>query len=110
MQSWWYITIAIVGEVLGTSALKSANNFTNPLPSLVVVVGYGLAFYFLSLALKTIPVGLAYAVWAGLGIVLVALIAWVVHGQALDAWAFLGIALIVAGVLVLNLLSRTSVH
>lgn len=110
MQSWWYIFIAIVGEVVGTSALKSANNFTNPIPSVVVVLGYGIAFYFLALALKTIPVGLAYAVWAGLGIVLVALIAWIVHGQALDFWAFIGIALIVGGVLVLNLLSKVSTH
>lgn len=110
MQSWWYIFIAIVGEVVGTSALKSANNFTNPIPSVVVVLGYGIAFYFLALALKTIPVGLAYAVWAGLGIVLVALIAWIVHGQALDFWAFIGIVLIVGGVLVLNLLSKVSTH
>lgn len=110
MQSWFYILIAIVGEVLATSALKSANNFTNLAPSALVVLGYGIAFYFLSLALKTIPVGLAYAVWAGLGIVLVALIAWIVHGQALDAWAFIGIALIVAGVLVLNLLSKVNAH
>ena len=110
MQGWLFIAIAILAEVIGTSALKSANQFTNPVPSIVVVLGYGVAFYFLSIALKTIPVGLAYAAWAGLGVVLVALIAWIVHGQALDGWAFVGIALIVAGVLVLNLLSKVNIH
>lgn len=72
--------------------------------------GYGLAFYFLSLALKSIPVGIAYAVWAGLGIVLVAAIAWIFHGQKLDLWAFVGMGLIVSGVAVLNLLSKVSAH
>jgi small multidrug resistance pump len=105
MKNWLFLAIAICGEVVATSALKSSQGFTRLVPSLVVVTGY-----FLSLALKAIPVGIAYAVWAGLGIVLVAGIAWLFHGQKLDAWAFVGIGLIVGGVAVLNLLSRVSAH
>ena len=110
MKNWLFLAVAIVGEVVATSALKSSEGFTKLVPSAVVVVGYGVAFYFLSLAVKSIPVGIAYAVWAGLGIVLVAGIAWLLHGQKLDAWAFVGIGLIVSGVAVLNLLSKTSAH
>ncbi len=77
MKNWLFLAIAIFGEVVATSALKSSHGFTKLVPSVVVVAGYGLAFYFLSLALKSIPVGIAYAVWAGLGIVLVAAIAWI---------------------------------
>lgn len=110
MKNWLFLAIAIFAEVIATSALKSSEGFTRLVPSAVVVVGYGVAFYFLSLVLKFIPVGIAYAVWSGLGIVLVAAIAWIVHGQKLDAWAFVGIGLIVSGVAVLNLLSKTSAH
>ncbi len=110
MKSWLFLAIAITGEVIGTSALKSSAGFSKLLPSVVVVAGYGVAFYFLSLSLKAIPMGIAYAVWAGLGIVLIAAIAWVVHGQRLDAWGFVGMGLIIGGVLVLNLLSKTSAH
>lgn len=110
MKNWLFLAAAILGEVVGTSALKSSNGFSNLVPSIVVVVGYGVAFYFLSLALKSIPVGIAYAIWAGLGIVLVAAIGWVVHGQKLDFWAFVGIGIIVCGVAVLNLLSKVSTH
>ena len=110
MKSWLFLAVAIIGEVVATSALKSSDGFTKLAPSAVVVVGYGVAFYFLSLALKSIPVGIAYAVWAGLGIVLVAGIAWLLHGQKLDAWALVGIGLIVSGVAVLNLLSKVSAH
>lgn len=108
MKNWLFLAVAIVAEVVATSALKSSSGFTRLVPSVVVVVGYGFAFYFLSLALKTIPVGIAYAVWAGLGIVLVAAIAWIVHGQKLDFWALVGTGLIVSGVIVLNLLSSSS--
>ncbi|MBP7658130.1 MAG: Qac family quaternary ammonium compound efflux SMR transporter [Pseudoxanthomonas sp.] len=110
MKSWLFLAVAIIGEVAATSALKSSDGFTKLAPSAVVVVGYGVAFYFLSLALRSIPVGIAYAVWAGLGIVLVAGIAWLLHGQKLDAWALVGIGLIVSGVAVLNLLSKVSAH
>ncbi len=110
MNNWLLLAIAIVGEVAATSALKSSDGLTRLVPSVVVVVGYFVAIYCLSLALESIPVGIAYAIWAGLGIVLVAAIAWVLHGQKLDMWAFVGIGLIVSGVAVLNLLSRANVH
>lgn len=110
MKSWLFLGIAIVAEVFATSSLKESEGFTRLVPSLVVVAGYSVAFYFLSLSLKTIPVGVAYAVWAGLGIVLIALVGWVVFGQKLDAAAVLGMALIVGGVLVINLFSRTASH
>lgn len=110
MNNWLFLAIAILGEVVATSALKSSEGFTKLVPSVVVVVGYGIAFYLLSLALNTIPVGIAYAVWAGLGIVLVTLVAYIMHGQQLDFWAIVGIGLIVSGVAVLNLLSKTAVH
>ncbi|MFV0478228.1 MAG: Qac family quaternary ammonium compound efflux SMR transporter [Parahaliea sp.] len=110
MKSWLFLAVAILGEVIATSMLKSSEGFTKPVPSIVVVIGYGIAFYFLSLALKSIPTGIAYAVWAGLGIVLVAAIDWMFHGQRLDLWAFIGMGLIVGGVVVLNLLSKISGH
>lgn len=110
MKSWIFLAIAIIGEVIATSALKSSEGFSKWMPSVVVVVGYGFAFYFFSLAMKTIPVGIAYAVWAGLGIVLIAAVAWLMHGQKLDAWAFVGMGLILSGVAVLNLLSKSSAH
>lgn len=110
MNAWIYLTIAILAEVIGTSALKSSEGFTRLWPSVTVVIGYGLAFWMLSLTLKTIPVGIAYAVWAGAGIVLVALIGWVLFQQKIDTMGMLGIALIISGVLVLNLFSKSSLH
>ena len=103
-----YLALAIVAEVVATSALKATHGFTRLVPSLVVVVGYAIAFYMLSMVLRTIPVGIAYAIWAGLGIVLVALVGIVVYGQRPDLPAVLGIALIVAGVVVIQLFSRVS--
>ncbi|HEY9103864.1 multidrug efflux SMR transporter [Chitinimonas sp.] len=107
---WLYLLIAILAEVAATSALKLSEGFSRPWPSLVVVAGYGVAFYFLSLTLRSIPVGIAYAVWSGVGVVLIASIGWLWFGQKLDLPAILGMGLIVAGVLVLNLCSRTSGH
>ena len=104
---WLYLGIAIVAEVLATSTMKATQGFTRPLPSLVVVLGYALAFYFLSLTLRTLPVGVAYAIWSGVGIALVSLIAWLAYGQALDGPAVLGMALIAAGIVVLNVFSRS---
>ena len=109
-MNWLYLGIAIVAEVIATSALKSAEGFTRLAPSLVVLVGYITAFYFLSLTLKTIPVGLAYAIWSGVGIVLIALIGWLVLGQPLDIPALIGIGLIIAGVIVINGFSRSVAH
>ena len=104
-MSYLYLAIAILAEVIGTSALKAAEGFTRPLPSLVVAVGYGTAFYFLSLALKVIPVGIAYAIWSGVGVALITLIGWIVFKQRLDAPALAGLALIVAGVVVIQVFS-----
>lgn len=105
-----YLTIAIVAEVIATSALKASDGFTRIGPSIIVAVGYGTAFYFLSLVLKSVPVGVAYAVWSGAGIVLIALIGWLALKQPLDLAAILGIALIVSGVLVIQLFSRATPH
>lgn len=105
-----YLTIAIIGEVIGTSSLKAAEGFTRLWPSLMVVAGYIVAFYFLSLTLKYLPIGTAYAVWSGLGIVLVATAGWLIFGQKIDAWGAVGMALIIAGVIVLNFLSKTATH
>jgi len=99
------LAVAIVCEVIATAALKSSDGFTRLWPSLLVITGYGLAFYALSIALRTIPVGVAYAIWSGVGIVGIALIGWFAFRQALDAPALIGIGLILAGVLVLNLFS-----
>lgn len=102
-----YLAIAILAEVIGTSALKASNGFTVLLPSLVVATGYSVSFYFLSLALRVIPVGIAYAIWSGVGIVLISTIAWIVYRQALDLAAIVGIGLIIAGVVVIQLFSST---
>lgn len=98
-----WLALAIFCEVFATSFLKVADGFTRPLPSLAVAIGYGLAFYCLSMALRTIPVGIAYAIWCGAGIVMITAIAWLVYGQRLDAWALAAIALILIGTLMLNL-------
>lgn len=110
MKNWLFLAGAIVSEVIATSALKASDGFSKLVPSVVVVIGYAFAFYLLSLALRTIAVGVAYAVWSGMGIVWLSVIAWVAFDQKLDAWGVLGITLILSGVLVLNLLSKTSVH
>ena len=109
-MNYLYLFVAIICEVLATSALKAAEGFTRFWPSLIVVGGYGLAFYCLSLTLRTIPVGIAYALWSGIGIVLIAVAGWVLYRQPLDRPAILGIALILAGVVVINLFSRTAGH
>jgi small multidrug resistance pump len=105
-----YLFIAIVGEVAATSALKSAEGFTRLLPSIVVIVGYGIAFYFLSLVLKTIPVGIAYAVWSGLGIAIITVIGAILFKQIPDLPAIVGMLFIIAGVAIINLFSNTVTH
>jgi small multidrug resistance pump len=107
---WIYLSIAIVAEVIATTALKAAAGFTRPLPSLIVVTGYAIAFFCLSLTLRSVPIGIAYAIWSGVGIVLVSVAAWLLFGQRLDLPALLGIALIMAGVLVINLWSKSVTH
>jgi small multidrug resistance pump len=109
-RAWIYLGIAIAAEVIATSALKATAAFTRPGPSAIVIVGYGIAFYFLSLTLQTIPVGVTYAIWSGVGIVLITLVAWLMSGQSLDAGGIIGVALIAAGVIVLNVFSRSVAH
>ena len=110
MNHWVYLITAIVSEVIATSALKASTGFTKPLPSVVVVIGYLVSFYFLSLTLKTIPVGIAYAIWAGLGIVLVSIAAAFIYQQKPDLPAMLGMGLIVSGVVVIQLFSQSTGH
>jgi small multidrug resistance pump len=107
---WLYLSVAILSEVVATSALKAADGFSRWFPSLLVVTGYGLSFHFLSLALRTIPLGIAYAIWSGVGVALVSLVGWGIYHQSLDTGARVGIALIVAGVVVLNLFSEAVPH
>jgi small multidrug resistance pump len=104
---WIYLLIAIVAEVLATSALKISVEFTKLLPSVVVIAGYLVAFYFLSLTLRTMPVAIVYALWSGIGIVLISLVGWLFLKQNLDIAALIGIGLITSGVLVLNIFSKS---
>ncbi|HRB29609.1 MAG: SMR family transporter [Nitrosomonas sp.] len=110
MQPWVFLSIAIISEVIATSCLKASEGFTRFWPSVVVVIGYLLAFYLLSLTLKTIPVGIAYAVWSGVGIVLIAMVGWLFLGQKLDMPAIIGLVFIITGVMVINIFSRTIAH
>ena len=110
MNAWMLLGLAIVAEVIGTTALKASASFTRLVPSLIVVVGYGVAFYCLSLVLKSVPVGIAYAVWSGLGIVLITVVAWLLYGQRIDLAGVIGMGLIIAGVVVLNVFSKATVH
>lgn len=109
-MAYIYLAIAIIAEVAATSALKASEEFTRLVPSLVVVAGYGIAFYLLTLVLRTIPIGITYAVWAGAGIVLVAIVGAVLYKQVPDTAAIIGIGLIVAGVVVINVFSKTISH
>ncbi|AXT46273.1 MULTISPECIES: DMT family transporter [Chromobacterium] len=110
MKIWLFLAVAIVSEVIATSSLKASEGFTRLGPSLLTGAGYLLAFYMLSLTLRQIPVGVAYALWSGVGIVLVSIVGWVLYGQKLDAPAMIGMGLIVAGVLVMNLMSKSVAH
>lgn len=107
-MSYLYLAIAIIAEVIATTALKATASFTRLGPSLVVVAGYGAAFYFLSLCLRTMSVGVAYAIWSAVGILLVTLLAWLIYGQRLDVPAAVGMLLIVAGVAIIQLFSKTT--
>ncbi|MEM9970377.1 MAG: SMR family transporter [Pseudomonadota bacterium] len=105
-----YLTLAVLAETVGTTALQASQQFTRPVPSVIVIVAYSLAFYLLSLTLTVMPVGLVYAIWSGLGIVFIAIIGYVVFGQSLDAPAIAGIAMILGGILVIHLFSSSTSH
>lgn len=109
-MTYIYLTVAIIFEVVGTTALKHSEGFTRLGASLVTVASYALAFYFLSLPIRVFPVGVVYAIWSGFGIVLITLIGWLWFRQSLDLAALIGIAFIIAGVLIVNLFSKALVH
>lgn len=110
MKYWLFLCVAIAAEVIATSALKASDGFTKLRPMAIVVVGYGLSFFFLSLTLRMIPVGVTYAIWSGLGVALITLVSWLYFGQRPDAPAILGMVLIVAGVVVMHVFSKTLPH
>lgn len=103
-----FLGIAIIAEVIGTSALKASHEFTRLIPSLIVIAGYGTAFYFMSLAMRTIPLGVTYAIWSGLGIVLITLAGMLIYKQVPDMAAIAGMTLIISGVAVIHLFSNTA--
>ncbi len=109
-MNYLYLAGAIVAETIGTTALSQVAGFTRLTPSLIVAVSFATSFYLMSLALQTIPVGIAYAIWAGAGIILISFIGWLFLKQTLDAPAFIGIAFILCGLVILRLFSRATVH
>lgn len=109
-MNYLFLMIAIVAEVIGTVALKASDGFTRLGPSMVTIIGYAIAFYCLSLTLRSVPTGIAYAIWSGVGIVLISVVSWLYHGQRLDFGAIAGMGLIVAGVAVINIFSNASAH
>ncbi|HYN53584.1 MAG TPA: SMR family transporter [Methylotenera sp.] len=110
MNHWLAIAIAIVAEVTATTALKASNEFTRLWPSLIVIAGYGVAFYFMTISMRVLPVGIMYAIWSGLGIVLISILGWLVYKQTLDVPAMIGMALIITGVVVINVFSKSVGH
>jgi small multidrug resistance pump len=108
--AYLYLGAAILAEVIATSLLKTSQGFTRLWPSVATVIGYAISFYCLAQTLGSVPTGVAYAIWSGVGIVLISLIAWWVYGQTLDAPALIGMGLIVAGVVVINLFSKSVAH
>ena len=110
MNHWLALAIAIFAEVIGTTALKASNEFTRLIPSILVAAGYGTAFYFMSISMRALPVGIMYAIWSGMGIVLISIIGWLVYKQTLDFPSLVGMGLIISGVIVINLFSTSVGH
>ncbi|RLJ41693.1 small multidrug resistance pump [Litoreibacter meonggei] len=109
-KHYLFLIIAVLAETIGTSSIQASQQFTRLWPSVFALISFAFAFYFLSLTLKVLPVGIMYAMWSGLGIVFIAIIGWIYFGQKLDLAAILGMALILAGILVINLFSTTATH
>ena len=109
-MAYLHLMLAIISEVVATSALKASAEFTKLVPAVIVVIGYGFSFYFMALVLRTIPLGVTYAIWSGLGIVIIAVIGVVFFKESLDLPAIVGMGLIIAGVVVVNLFSKTAGH
>ncbi|QIM62843.1 multidrug transporter [Pasteurellaceae bacterium Orientalotternb1] len=110
MTPWVLLFIAIIAEICGTTALKYSDGFTKPLPTIAALAAFGIAFYLVSIVFRTLPVGIVYAIWSGVGIVLTAVIAYFAFGQKPDFAGFIGMTMIVGGVLVINLFSKTATH
>ena len=110
MNHWLAIAIAIVAEVIATTALKASNEFTRLVPSLIAALGYGVAFYCMTISMRVLPVGIMYAIWSGLGIVLISILGWLVFRQALDIAAMVGMGFIIAGVIIINVFSKSVGH
>ena len=110
MNDWVYLFLAIMSEVIATASLKSTEGFTKPIPSIIVLVGYCAAFYFLSLTLDTISIGVAYAIWSGVGVATITVVSFFLYDQKIDLAGILGIGLIIAGVIVLRLFSESAVE
>jgi len=110
VKNWVFLGVAILSEVVATSSLKASDGFSRLWPSLAVVIGYGISFYLLALTLRVIPMGVVYAIWSGIGIVLITLVGWFLFNQKLDLPAMLGIGLIAAGVVVMNVFSKSVGH
>ena len=110
MNAYYYLAIAICAEVIATVSMEAMKGLSTPIPLLLIVLGYGTAFWMLTLVVRTVPVGVAYAVWAGMGIVMVSIAALFIYGQKLDIPAMLGMGLIVLGVIVIQLFSKTAGH
>ena len=109
-MNWLFLIMAIISESIATNSLKATNGFTNIVPSIIALAGYGSVLFFLSLAIRTIPVGVAYATWSGVGIILIALVSWGYHKQTLDVPAIIGIGFIIAGVVIMNVFSKSIIH
>ncbi|OUY06741.1 DMT family transporter [Acinetobacter populi] len=107
-MAYLYLSLAILAEVIATSSLKASNGFTVLIPSIITVVGYTIAFFLLSITLKTIPVGIAYAIWSGAGIIIISIVGWIVFKQHLDLPAFIGLGLMIAGIIVMNVFSKST--
>ena len=110
MNTYIYLLIAVAFEAFGSACLQASQQFTRLWPSIGVFVGFGAAFYFFALVLKVLPLGITYALWSGIGMVMIAGAGWVLFGQKLDFWGFIGISLIICGILVINLLSKSATH
>ncbi|MBG6241152.1 MAG: QacE family quaternary ammonium compound efflux SMR transporter [Candidatus Symbiopectobacterium sp. Dall1.0] len=109
-MTYLFLSLAIVAEVIATSALKLSDGFSRLMPSIITVIFYGVSFYCLSLTMRTLPTGIIYAIWSGVGIVLIATVSWLFYGQKLDLPAVLGMLLIILGVIVINLFSKSVAH
>lgn len=107
-MNYVFLLIAIFCEITATSFLKSSVGFTKPIPTTISLIGFGLAMYFLSLAVRTIPIGIAYAIWCGIGIVVTILLAWFIYSQKPDLWAIIGIIFVIIGILIINIFSKMS--